>query len=43
MFRFPQGFGKRPGLLGREMTFSPQRAGEAKGVEEKGTHPRTMG
>jgi hypothetical protein len=42
MRRFPQGFGKRLGLLRREMAFIPQRAGQAKGVEEKGAHPRNV-
>jgi hypothetical protein len=42
MARFPQGFGERLGLLGREMALVPQRAGEAKGVEEKSAHPRNM-
>jgi hypothetical protein len=42
MARFPQGFGERLGLLGREMAFIPQCAREAKGVEEKGTHRRNM-
>lgn len=42
MARFPQGFGERLGLLGREMASFPQRAGQAKGVEEKGIHPRNM-
>jgi hypothetical protein len=42
MARFPQGFGEHLGLLGREMAFFPQRAGQAKGVEEKGIHPRNM-
>ncbi len=42
MRRFPQGFGERLGLLRREMAFIPQRAGQAKGIEEKGAHPRNM-
>jgi hypothetical protein len=39
MRRFPRGFGERLGLLRREMACIPQRAGEDKGVEEKGAPP----
>lgn len=40
--RFPQRFGERLRLLGREMAFVAQRGGKAKSVEKKGAHRRNM-
>jgi hypothetical protein len=39
---FPQGLGERLRLLGRKMSFVPQRPGQAKGIEKNCTHQRNM-
>lgn len=40
--RFPQRFGERLGLLGGEMPFVPQRAGQTESIEKERAHSPNM-